>query len=216
MTAKQYVDSIVKKIKCDGKKRKDIRQQLLADIDLRIEKGEALEEVISQMGSINEIAEGFNESISLEEQKRYKRNNVLKSIGSIVLVLLVLCCLAYWYVPKAVEIEKSKYFDKAQVEAAMKETVEQLDAGEYDSLKENSISEMEQFLNQGAREEIRKTILEDEWGERSNFGPAYIAELSQGNHHYVVGEITVTYENVSVTYRLTYDQDMRLSGLYVR
>lgn len=216
MTAKQYVNSIVKKIKCDGKKKKDIRQQLLTDINLRISKGETLEEVISQMGSINEITEGFNESISIKEQKRYTRNKAFKIVGGIILFLLVLCGLVYWYMPKAVAIEKSKYFDKAQVEAAMKKTVEQLDAGEYDILKENSISQMKEFLNQGAREEIRKSVSEDDWGVRSNFGPAYIAELSQGNRHYVVGEITVTYENISVTYRLTYDQDMRLGGLYVR
>lgn len=216
MTAKQYVNSIVKKIKCDGKKKEDIKQQLLADVNLRIGKGETLEEVISQMGSIDEIADGFNENISEKEQKRYKRNKTLKTAGLIAALLVVLSCLTYWKMPKAIDIEKSKYFDKAQVEAAMKQTVEQLDEGEYDTLKESSISQMDQFLNQDGRTKIRSSITEDDWGERINFGAAYVAELSQGNDHYVVGEITVTYENVSVIYRLTYDQDMRLAGLYVR
>ena len=43
-----------------------------------------------------------------------------------------------------------------------------------------------------------------------------MVELVQGNTHLAVGEITVTYENVSATYRLTYDKDMRLAGIYVR
>lgn len=216
MTAKQYVNSIVKKIKCDGGKRKDIGQQLLTDINLRMSKGETLEEIISQMGSANEIAEGYNENISEKEQKRYKRNKVIKNAILIVLLLAVLSGLTYWKMPKAADIEKSKYFDKAQVEAVMKQTIEQLDAGEYETLKKNSISQMEQFLNQESAQEIRASVSEDDWGQRSNFGPAYIAELSQGNDHFAVGEITVTYENISVTYRLTYDQDMRLAGLYVR
>lgn len=216
MTAKQYVNSIVKKIRCDGKKRQDIKQQLLADIELRMNKGEVLEEIISQMGSTDEIADGFNENISDKEQKRYKRNKALKTAGLIIVLLVVLSCLTYWKMPKAIDIEKSKYFDKAQVEAAMKQMVEQLDAGEYDALRKNAISQMEQYLNQDGRNEIRNSIFESEWGERKNFGAIYIAELAQGNDHYVVGEITVTYENVSVIYRLTYDQDMRLSGIYVR
>ena len=65
-------------------------------------------------------------------------------------------------------------------------------------------------------EKMRKQILEEDWGERGQFGTAYIAELSQGNEHYAVGEIMVAYEKVNVTYRLTFDQDMRLAGLYVR
>lgn len=216
MTAKQYVNSIVKKIKCDGKKREDIKQQLLTDVDLRISKGEKLEDIISQMGSTDEIANGFNENISKQEQKRYARNKTLKSVALVVLLLAVLSCLTYWKMPKGMDIEKSKYFDKAQVEAVMKETVEQLDAGEYSTLQSNSISQMNQYLNQESRAEMRKTVSDTEWGERRSFGPAYIAELVQGNDHYAVGEITVSYENISVTYRLTYDQDMRLAGIYVR
>ncbi len=64
MTAKQYVNAIVKKIRCDGKKKKDIRQQLLADVNARVSHGETLEDIISKMGGVNEIADGFNETIS--------------------------------------------------------------------------------------------------------------------------------------------------------
>ena len=216
MSAKQYVNSIVKKIRCDSKKKKDIKQQLLTDVGLRMSKGETLEKIISQMGSINEIADGFNENISEKEQKRYKRNKVFKNAAFILLLLVVLSCLTYWKMPKAVGIEDSKYFDKAQVEAVMKKTVEQIDAEEYDALKENVISGMEQFLNQEAREEMRKSVSETDWGQRNNFGQIYIVEMVQGNDHFAVGEIAVAYENISVIYRLTYDQDMRLAGLYVR
>lgn len=216
MTAKQYVNSIVKKIRCDGKKKKDIKEQLLADVDLRISKGETLEEIISQMGGINEIADSFNENISEKEQKKYKRNRVFKNAAFVLLLLVVLSCLTYWRMPKAVAIEDSKYFDRAQVEAAMKKTVEQIDADEFDALNENAISEMERFLNQESKAEMRKSVSENDWGKRSNFGQIYIAEMVQGNDHFAVGEIAVTYENISVIYRLTYDQDMRLAGLYVR
>ena len=50
MDAKKYVNAIARKIRCDGKKKKEIKKQLLLDIQMRIKQGERLEEIISQMG----------------------------------------------------------------------------------------------------------------------------------------------------------------------
>ncbi len=43
-----------------------------------------------------------------------------------------------------------------------------------------------------------------------------MVELIQMGQHFAVGEMTVTYENISATYRLTYDENMRFAGVYVR
>lgn len=216
MTAKQYVNGIVRQIKCGDPKKREIKRQLQADVELKLSQENSLEDVISQMGTVDEIAAGFNENISAKEQKKYARNKAIRMAVLIVLLLAVISALTYWKMPKGIEIEKSKYFNASQVEEVMKKTVEQLDAGEFEDLKKNSISEMIPFLNYEEWEKAKDTIMEEPWGERTQFGPVYLAEVVQGNTHCVVGEITVTYEKVSVTYRLTYDQDMRLSGLYVR
>lgn len=215
MDEKRYVNAVARKLKCGGKRKREIKRQLLADIQARENQGERLEDIISRMGKAEEIAEGFNENISAGEQKQYARNSVLKIVISIFLVLLFLVLLASWMLPKTVDIEKSGYFDKEEVEAAMKETVELLDAEEYAVLQENAVPQMQSLLNAETRESMRET-LSDDWGERKQFGAVYMAEVVQGNKHLAVGEMTVTYENVSVTYRLTYDQDMRFAGIYVR
>ena len=64
-------------------------------------------------------------------------------------------------------------------------------------------------------ENVRKQIAED-WGQRESFGVLYTMELVQGNEHFAVGEVTVSYENATVTYRLTYDREMQLAGLFIR
>lgn len=215
MTAKQYVNAITKRIKCSGSKKKDIRQQLLTDINLRLNQGEKLEEIISHMGSVKEIADSFNENISDKEQKKYSRNKAFKIVIPCVLIFAALIGLVYWIIPKSVDIEKSKYFDKAEVEAAMKETVELWDAGDYAALQETAIMKMQSVLNAETME-AAKGYISDDWGEREQFGAVYMVELVQGSSHYAVGEIMVSYENVSATYRLTYDEDMRLAGVYVR
>lgn len=215
MDEKRYVNAVARKLKCGGKRKREIKRQLLADMQARENQGERLDDIISRMGKAEEIAEGFNENISAEERKRYARNRVLKIVIPISLALFFLGMAGYWLFPKTVDIEKSRYFDKEEVEAAMKETVELLDAEEYAALQENAIPQMQSLLNAETRESMRKA-LSDEWGERKQFGAVYLVEVIQGNRHLAVGEMTVTYENVSVTYRLSYDEDMRLAGIYVR
>ena len=97
----------------------------------------------------------------------------------------------------------------------MKETIELLDAGDYIALQERVTPQMQTLLNAETMD-AAKGVLSDDWGERKMFGAVYMVELIQGNRHSAIGEITVTYENVSATYRLTYDEDMRLAGIYIR
>ena len=215
MDEKQYVNAVAKKLKCGAKRKKEIKKQLLADIRMRTKQGERLEEIILRMGAAEEIADGFNENLSIRELSQYSGNKVVKIVISIFLVLIFLVLLAVWMLPKTSDIEKSRYFDKEEVEETMKETIELLDAEDYDSLQENAVPQMQAVFNAETREKMRAT-LSDNWGERKQFGAVYMVEMIQGKEHFAVGEMTVTYENVSVTYRLTYDRDMRLSGLYVR
>ena len=215
MDAKKYVNAIVRRIKCNGKKKKEIKKQLLMDIDMRMKQGEQLEEILSRMGTATEIADSFNENISLKEQKRYVGNKVIKIVISVIVVLFFLGLFVYWMFPKYFDIEQSKYFSKEQVEAAMKETIALLDAGDYIALMENVTPQMQTLFHAETIDDI-KGMLSDDWGERKIFGAVYMVELIQGSRHFAIGEITVTYENVSATYRLTYDEDMRLAGIYVR
>lgn len=215
MDEKRYVNAVARKLKCGGTRKREIKRQLLADMQARENQGERLDDIISRMGKAEEIAEGFNENISVEERKRYARNRVLKIVIPIALALVFLGMAGYWLFPKTVDIEKSRYFDKEEVEAAMKETIELLDAEEYATLQENATAQMQSLLNAETRESMRET-LSDDWGERRQFGAVYLVEVVQGNRHLAVGEMTVTYENVSVTYRLSYDEDMRFAGIYVR
>ena len=64
--------------------------------------------------------------------------------------------------------------------------------------------------------ENAKKQISDNLGERLQFGNIYISELVQQGAHYAVGEINVTYENTSIVYLVTFNEDMLLSGLYMR
>lgn len=71
MTANQYVNTIAKRIKCSSNKKRDIKQQLLTDINLRLEQGERLEDIVAHMGTAKEIADGSSMFCLLDFSQKY-------------------------------------------------------------------------------------------------------------------------------------------------
>ena len=219
MNVNQYINGIVRRIKCGGAKKKEIKKQLLTDINFRLEQGETLTDIMSQMGTIKEISDEFNESLPESERKKYAKTKVIKTIAMVLVILAVILIAVLIFVrlflPTGVDIEESEYFDKAQVEQAMKDTIELLDNGDYAALQASAIEEMIPYLTEDEMEKAKEQVSAD-WGKQLSIGTIYAAEIAQGKRHYAVGEVTVSYENVSVIYRLTYDTDMKLAGLYMR
>ncbi len=215
MTAEKYAASIVKRVKCGKEKRKEIKQQLLSDIATATEQGNTIEEVIERMGDTKELAKDFNDNLPKSEYRKYIKNKIIKISVPIIIVLITLTILLYHMIPKTSSIEASRFFDKETVESKMKETIQLLDQANSDALRADAISQMQPYLSKKAIAEIKSTI-SDDWGKRTSFGTIYMTELTQMGKHFAVGEITVTYENVTVTYRLTYDKDIKLAGLFVR
>lgn len=215
MTAEQYVDTIVRNVKCPKKKRMEIKQQLLSDISAAMENGESLDEIKRRMGSAKEAAEEFNQNLSAEERKSYSRHKIIKIIGGIVLVLMILICLAYWLLPKSREIGSSGVFEQGEVEKQVKQVVELLDNSDYDALQEESTDALKAALTAENIEPAKAQIGAD-WGERQLFGNIYMVEVKQQGKFAVVTQMTVTYENASVTYTITFDENMKLAGLYMK
>lgn len=215
MTAEKYVNCIVRKIRCGGKRKREIRKQLLTDIRMQTEQGALPEDVIRQMGSVKEIAESFNENVSKAEHRKYLADKCLKILLPIVLVLCVLIGAGYWLIPRTADISRSDCFEQEAVERKMQETITLFNEGDYEALRAEAIPQMQPHLNEEEMGNAKEQTAAD-WGEFQRFGTVYMQELIQGNNHYVVGEITATYENVSVIFRLMYDENMKLAGLYMR
>lgn len=215
MTAEKYAAAIAKRVKCSKEKRNEIKQQLLSDITAAAEQGNTLEEVIGQMGNAAELAKEFNDSLPKSERKKYVRNKIIKIAIPIAAVLIALVILLYQMIPKTSSMEDSRIFHKETVEAKMKETIELINKMDSDALCANAIPQLQPYLSEESITKIKKQ-LSDDWGKCTSFGTAYMTELTQMGKHFAVGEITVTYENTNATYRLTYDADMKLAGLYIR
>lgn len=219
MKAETYVDKIVKQMQCSKSKKEEIRKQLLGDIRERVAAGESEEAVIAQMGTVEELAQEFNESFSAKERKRSRKSRSTKMIIITILVIIglfaVATALLYWMLPKGTDISESSTFVKEQVEARVEEVINLLDDGAYDTLAENATEQMAGVLNDEDMD-AAKQLVGDDWGARVELGMIYMQEVEQQGVHYVITQVAASYENVTVTYTITFDENMKLAGIYMK
>lgn len=211
----KYVCQIVKKLKCSKSRREEIRKQLMADLPSEAENGETLEEMIGRMGNPEEIAEEFNNSFSDSERKKYRKEKRMKRLTLIGILILALAALIYWALPKSTALESSKVFDKEEVQAKAEQVVYLLDTEDYETLYEESDEKMKSALTKSVIDEAKAAFGAD-WGAFQAFGNTYLAEVRQMGKRSAVVQVNVSYENVSVTYTISFDEDMNLSGLWMK
>ena len=213
MDAEKYVKKIVRNLKCTGAKKKEIGDSLLSDIAARREQGEAMEQIMESMGSPEEIAEAFSQNLSDADRKAYKRRRIGMTIGQIVAALVFLSVLAWWMIPKPAALGDD--LSQEAVTASVEKVVVMLNQNDFDGLQELAVDELKSKLTQETMDEVRKGISED-WGEMQSIGKVYMQGLKQKGKVMVVTQVDAVYENVRVVYTISFDEDLRLGGLYMR
>lgn len=219
MNAEKYVNDIIKKVKCSKSKKSEISEQLLSDIHMRMDNGESLDLIMKDMGTPGEISEEFNQNLTEDEKKAYKKGKTLKItvfVTSVIFILL-LSLISYirWLFPQASEIGSSGIFSQETVEEKTKDVILLLDQNDFDALKDASIEKIRGQLVPEAFEQVKKTI-GDNWGARESFGKIYTCELKQQGQIFATAQVSVSYENVNVTYTITFDKEMKLAGIYLK
>ena len=215
MTAETYVNQIVKKVKCPKQKRSEIAKQLLAESYTELEQGENLERIMLRMGEPIAVAEEFNQNLPEEEHRKYKRGKAMKIAGVIIAVLAVLTAAAAWFVPVVRDFGTSGLFEEAAVEQRSREVIQMLDEGNYEALQACSDKMLHAILNEAAMEMVKSLSAKD-WGAFQGYGKFYLAEQTQQGKTRAVVQMNASYEKVAVTYTLFFDEDLTLSGLYIK
>lgn len=213
MDAEKYVKKIVRNLKCTGAKKKEIGDSLLSDIAARREQGEPMEQIMESMGSPEEIAEAFSQNLSDADRKAYKRRRIGMTIGQILAALVFLSVLAWWMIPKPASLGDD--LSQEAVTASVENVVVMLNQNDFDGLQELAVDELKSKLTQETMDEVRKGISED-WGEMQSIGKVYMQGVKQKGKVIVVTQVDAVYENVSVVYTISFDEDLRLGGLYMR
>lgn len=211
---KRYIKKIVRKLKCSGKKKKEIRRQLTAEAE-EYGTDTDTEELIRRMGKPAEIAEEFNQNFSEAEKKKYRREKRLKIFACIAVVLAVLLWGVYWALPKQNTLEESRVFHEDTVAEQAEYVIDLLDAEDYDRLVEISAPVLKEYIQEETLETAKREI-SDNWGKQAATGKIYTAEITQMGKKSAVAEVHVEYENINVIYTLSFNEDMMLQGIFMK
>lgn len=215
MEQKKYLRAIRRKLKCSAAKKKEIVKQLHADIDAALEKGDPLTHILDEIGTPDEVAAEFNADLTEKEKKRGRYERYAKCIGAAVIVLCLAAAALWWLLPKSERIEENNRFSEQAVIEKAKQVIGCLDADDYDSLRTFMQEEAAEVLTKDVLTEAKQYIAGD-FGSFTAWGNAYVSEITQYGQHVAVVEIGASYEKTSVTYTLIFDEEMQMTGLYMR
>ena len=216
MTKQEYIKQVGRHLQCSGAKKREILKQLDSHIEIALAEGRQLDEILAQMGNPGALAEEFNENLDDKEKKKGRRGRRIVAVVAVILAVLAAAAgYIYWMLPKGRNIEDSKGFDAAKVQARSEEVIELFSEGDYATLESHTSEELLAVLEQTPFSEIKQYIGED-WGELHSIGTVYMAEIHQKSQVYVTAQVNVAYDNVNVTYTLSFNPEMELCGFYIK
>lgn len=215
MTAEQYVKEVGKLLKCRTSKKREIKAQILSEINSAEAGGERLDDILGRMGIPWDYANRYNDNFDKAERKAAKRERTLKIWGIVLAVIAVLAAAVYWKLPKWSDISESTVFNEEQVKAEAEEIIRLYSADDFEAVTARMNEEMKKVLN-AATLQYTKSQMKEEFGELLAFGNMYASEAAQNGKRFAMVQVSVSYSNMSVTYTITFDEDMKLAGFYIK
>lgn len=215
MKQEEYIKSVVRKLQCSGPKKAEIERELTSDIQTALGDGESWEEIEARMGMPEQLAKEFNDNLTPQEAAGRKRKLGFLIAGIIVGILILLVAGGLWLLPKSYELEKSGTFQEEVVLERTEEIIALLDKEDYAALGGYADEKMQSFIQGNSLEEAKATLGE-ELGENQGITNSLTVEVRQSGKRYAMIQATVQYESRSVTYTISYDEDMKLAGLYMK
>ncbi|MEI3229883.1 MAG: DUF3887 domain-containing protein [Gordonibacter pamelaeae] len=219
MNEKAYAKAVAKRLACSKARRDEFVHDLESDISSALAAGEAWEQVERRMGDPRDVAREFNEGLSEGELAAGRKRRRLRAAGvaavAVVVVVAVLAAAAWWVFPKATSPGAATGLDEQAAVERAQEVVTLLDADDFDALRALSDETMAKALDATSLEAARASF-SDDWGAFEAFGNAYAFEARQLWVTQEVVEMVAIYENITVTYDIVFESDMRLSSFYIK
>lgn len=157
----------------------------------------------------------FNDNRSGDDIAVGRRRERLKTAGVFLGLLVILAILLYWMFPKTYAFGKSGCFSEAEVIEQAKRMIGYLDEDDYDSMRPMMALELRSEEMEKAIRDAKKNLAE-EFGEFQSWGDITLAEASRMGEHMAVAKVEASYENISVTYTLSFSEALVLNGIYMK
>lgn len=161
------------------------------------------------------FVKGMVINMTSEEKKKRKRKNLLITLGVVLAIIAVIAAVIVWIWPKSKDISESTVFQAQEVEQQTQYIISLLDEADYTTFNTCTTGDMNTTLTPAAVTQAKAKV-SDNFGSFVSFGEITMDEMNQHGNVYAFAQQEVKYENVTVIYSLTFDENMKLVGLYIR
>ena len=147
-----------------------------------------------------------------------------KTFAMTAIVALVVCVVTfvvvrigdYKEVEEQVTTEAVSVYSTPEVDAQTKIIIQLISDNDFATIREKyAIPDLIEVLKDEYMLEAKSMVCKD-WGKLKSIGTVYSAEVVQNDVTYTVVQVNTTYENVSVAYTITFDDELMLAGIYMR
>ncbi|MCD8039574.1 MAG: DUF3887 domain-containing protein [Lachnospiraceae bacterium] len=145
-----------------------------------------------------------------------KRKKTLIIWAVVLAAVLIVGAVVYWNFPKMSDISESAVFDEALVSETAKEIITLYGDDEYEAVVEYMTDDMKSVLNVATLSISKAQLATADFGELLSFGQMYISEVKQGGELFAMVQVNVSYANTGIAYTLTFDEEMKLAGFYLK
>ena len=208
----KYLKQVNKALKCSKVEKERIISDLQSDVLIALENGESWEEIEKRLGTPIEFAGEFNDNLGVIK-KSYKK--VIIGIVSGI-ILTIICIFGYQYLtsPSTVPINESKVFQEEKLLESSKQVINCLDTKDYDLLATIEADVLKSGLTSQKIEEGLQQL--GELGTFVKVSDYQFVEYKEKGETAAVGELMVEYTKRTVIYRLSFNKNVKLIGLYMR
>lgn len=211
MTKEKYLKLVMKNLNCSMKEKRRIASDLKSDIDTSLENGESFESIQVRLGSPLDIAREFNENLA-----PYK-----KSKKKLILIIVFIVCLIFGGLylgikslfPKMMTIEESGIFDESMLINQSEQVIKNLAKEDKTDLYAMFDAKMKQSTDDAMLEEAVQTL--GELGDYQRITHSQFVCMEK-DEWLAVGEVVALYKERSVTYTITFNEDLQVEGLYMK
>ena len=117
--------------------------------------------------------------------------------------------------PAAEQAAEETPFDVQVVEQHVMATVARFEKGDIDGLQAEATQDMRAQLT-ADQVNAAKAQFAPKWGARVSSGKMYMTAGQENGAWFAVCEIAVGYKETAVIYRVSYDANMNLAGIFIR
>lgn len=150
-------------------------------------------------------------------QKKLSKTNIFVLIVGIIAVFFVIAAILFkWQYPASSDFGTSGKFQEEEVKAEATEIVELFSAQEYEQIMTEYAGKV--LLDDAEAEDLKyaATTVNPDWGEFQKINTITLGELKRAGKQYALAEVETAYENVTVTFTFSFDENMKLSGVYMK